>query len=339
MAWRPALLGTAAVLVVVAMASRLGSPGAVGALLARAPEALALVWAMPLAIAALDTECWRRVLLRLGVPVGFPGLLRIRLSAEAMVLGLPTGGVLAEAATPHLLRRGHGVPLGAGWASVAGRKWMQVLAQSLFLAAAAVLARRLDAGSPGGAALRLLPALAAVALFSVAWAFGRWIHRTSASGAAAPATPRLRWAPARWRRGIAAALAPLQGSGPLLARLLDGKRRPPLWTAGLAALGAWLMEALDALLILRLLGGGLGFAQVMPLEASVSLARSLALFTPAGLGVQELGYFAGLKAAGAVRAVELAAALALVKRTREAFWIAVGSVLLARQARSLPAAA
>ena len=63
----------------------------------------------------------------------------------------------------------------------------------------------------------------------------------------------------------------------------------------------------------------------------MGLLRSVAFFTPAGLGVQDLGYATAL--GGAPDAV---LAFTLLKRCKELFWVAVGYGLLALR-RSRPA--
>ena len=62
-------------------------------------------------------------------------------------------------------------------------------------------------------------------------------------------------------------------------------------------------------------------------EALVVLSRHLLPFLPGGLGVQELGYTALLAGVGCD--VERAASLVVLKRLREATWIAVGALALA----------
>ena len=78
----------------------------------------------------------------------------------------------------------------------------------------------------------------------------------------------------------------------------------------------------------KLLGIDLSFAAVLAFEPVVSFARSAAFFIPAGLGVQDAGYMALLRAAGIPDAINRAAAFVLLKRFKELFWIAVGWMLL-----------
>jgi Na+-transporting methylmalonyl-CoA/oxaloacetate decarboxylase gamma subunit len=116
-----------------------------------------------------------------------------------------------------------------------------------------------------------------------------------------------------------------------LARLSKDKR------AGAAAawrmLGLWLFEGLESYLILRLLGAPLGVIEVLSFDAALSVVRSSAMFTPAGIGVQDVGYLAMLEAYGVPDAASLGPAFVVLKRVKEAFWIAIGFAILAHPGR------
>jgi uncharacterized membrane protein YbhN (UPF0104 family) len=94
---------------------------------------------------------------------------------------------------------------------------------------------------------------------------------------------------------------------------------------------AWMARAAEPWVILRLAGAPLSYVDVLAAEALVGLVRSAAMVVPAGLGVQELGYSVFLRATGAPDPAALTAALALLRRVREAAWAAAGYVLLWKQ--------
>src|SRR6185369_11776706 len=94
---------------------------------------------------------------------------------------------------------------------------------------------------------------------------------------------------------------------------------------------AWLARVCEPFVILRLAGAPLSFVDVLAAEALVGVARSAMVVIPAGLGVQELGWAMFLRAAGAPDPAALTAALALLRRVREAFWAAAGYVLLMKR--------
>jgi hypothetical protein len=91
------------------------------------------------------------------------------------------------------------------------------------------------------------------------------------------------------------------------------------------------------------LGANLGFIDVVSFDAALSIVRSAAIFAPAGIGVQDVGYLAVLEAYGVTDASAIGPAFVVIKRTKEAFWIAIGYAALAltsrhRRAHAEPAA-
>jgi hypothetical protein len=62
------------------------------------------------------------------------------------------------------------------------------------------------------------------------------------------------------------------------------------------------------------------------MEAAVVFLRNLAFFVPAGLGVQDAGYFKFLAAFG-ISPVG-AGAFVILKRAKEALWVGVGYLVL-----------
>jgi hypothetical protein len=92
----------------------------------------------------------------------------------------------------------------------------------------------------------------------------------------------------------------------------------------------WLLEGVETYLILRLLGADLGLVEVMSFDAALSVVRSAAVFAPAGIGVQDLGYLAVLEAYGVPGASGIAPAFVVLKRMKEALFVAVGFIVIAR---------
>jgi hypothetical protein len=68
---------------------------------------------------------------------------------------------------------------------------------------------------------------------------------------------------------------------------------------------------------------------VLPADALLALARALAFWTPAGLGVQEGGYALFLGWAWGPETAAAAGAFVLLKRGKEAVWILIGLALRA----------
>ncbi|HSB61460.1 MAG TPA: hypothetical protein VLI67_07055, partial [Vicinamibacteria bacterium] len=73
----------------------------------------------------------------------------------------------------------------------------------------------------------------------------------------------------------------------------------------------------------------------MAFETALQLARALIVPIPGGLGVQDLGYVLCLRALEVRDAATVGAAFVLLKRGKEAFWMAVGFALLPARPRGL----
>jgi len=99
------------------------------------------------------------------------------------------------------------------------------------------------------------------------------------------------------------------------------------WSACVAFLGTWCFEALESALLLRLVGGEVSLASVFAFEAGLSMVRSVVVLAPSGLGVVDLGYATVLHALGVDAGS--AAAFVLMRRAKEAVWIAAGYATLA----------
>jgi uncharacterized membrane protein YbhN (UPF0104 family) len=103
-------------------------------------------------------------------------------------------------------------------------------------------------------------------------------------------------------------------------------RRPGGWAAVPAILfwAGWAWESVETYLILRALHVPLPFAEVLSFETLLTLVRSLAVFAPSGVGIQDAGYVAALKSFGVADAATVGVTFVLVKRLKELFWIVVG---------------
>jgi hypothetical protein len=300
----------------------------VGALVgARGPLLLLVLAPYALAIAA-DAAAWR---LLIGVAVPYARVYQIRLSCEAILLSLPFGAVAAEALKPGLLARRCAVPMSRAISSVAARKTLVMAAQALYLLGAVVLGfPSLRAGSRAILGIDGLPwlLLGAAAIFAFAslglqalLRRGALAGRLHAFLRALQIRPLTRWLERR-RASFTAVDGQLAAPAPLRTRAL----------ALVLLYAVWLIEAGELLLILRLAGVRLGYGEALAIEASASLIRSFAFFAPAGLGLQDLGYLVFLRAFGVAGALDAAAVVVLVKRSKEIFWILVGYALLARPA-------
>lgn len=289
----------------------------------------AVLWVLvPYGIASLfDGLGLRRVLTALGRGVEFVRLLSIRLSADALTVSAPGGAVLSEGVRIMLLQSRCDVPVPEGVGALAARKCLILRGHGLFLAAAAVVGwgylsqRSTDVlGVPG---LPVLLAGMAMAILVASVLMGKAL---GGGGTTARLGMLLERVPVRALRAwVERRRTAFSQTDTHLGRTLGPKAGRQ---ATLFYFLMWLAEASETYLLLRLLGFDVGLFEAFALEAVITVARAMAFFVPAGLGVQDAGYVAFLRGSGGGSALELAAAFALIKRARELFWVGVGFALL-----------
>jgi putative membrane protein len=101
------------------------------------------------------------------------------------------------------------------------------------------------------------------------------------------------------------------------ARAIDAVYDSPLRLALSASihLVGWLASALVTLIAVRLIGGKIDLVSVIAIDSLLSALRSVAIFVPAALGVQEAGYAMLMPLFGLP--AEIGLAVSLLKRARE----------------------
>ncbi len=281
-------------------------------------------------LAAIVTEAggWWLSFDRLGARPRFRSLVSVRVIGDALMLGLPSGSVVSETVQPWLLKRRCGVPTEHGIVATVARKFFVVLSHGLFLAGATILAwplleraSRSAIGRVGLPALLLLVSLTLVTvalLLLTATALGRLADRLRR------VLDRFvgRWMGAWLERNALR----FQRTDAALAGFF---RRPwGLWPSVLLYGLGWFVRSLETLLFLRLVGVDAPLTAAMVIETALILVRAMAVPVPAGLGVQDLGYVLSLRALGVSDPTTVGAAFVLLKRGKDAFWVAAGFLLL-----------
>ena len=265
---------------------------------------------------------------RLGPRPRFRSLVCVRVIGDALMLGLPSGSVVSETVQPWLLKRRCGVPTEHGIVATVARKFLVVLSHGLFLAAATVLAwpllERASRSAIGRVGLPVLLLLASLALVTVALL----LLTATALGQVAD----------RLRRGLDRFVGRWMGAwlerNALRFQRTDAAlagffRRPwGLWPSVLLHVLGWFIRSLETLLFLRLVGVDAPLAAAMVIETALILVRAMAVPVPAGLGLQDLGYVLSLRALGVADPTTVGAAFVLLKRGKDAFWVAAGFLLL-----------
>lgn len=256
-------------------------------------------------------------------------LLAARLLAESASQCVPSAGLAGEAAALWKISGPRGRPIAAVMGTLLLRRILMALGHGLALGLAALVtsAGLSSRTSPGQG---FVLTLASVALLTLA-AGGLSLAKAGPASRLPVALSRLPL-PDSFRARLAEQVSRFSETDRRLARFFTepgGRRIVP---ATLFLL-VFLAESAETWLILTLLGSSLSFADVLSFEALLSLARALAFFVPAGLGVQDAGYLGALSLAGVPHAASVGAAFVVVKRGKEALWTAVGLVVFVAAGR------
>jgi glycosyltransferase 2 family protein len=298
------------------------------ALIGSIGPALPLLLVPNLIMICAESLGWRIAFDRMGRRLPFVGILKVRLAADAFAMGLPSGALIGESLQPYLLKRRCELPFEEGAVGVLARKFFIILSHGLFLSLAVVVAygplQRVSTRAIGRPGLPWLLLATSVVLAAGATALAALLVHGRVAQRSQSLIERigLSW------------LRPWLERNALKFREADA-RLAVFFSSGLALLAPlplflafWLLKSLESALFLWLLGASLPFPSVMAFETALQLARSLIVFVPGGLGVQDLGYVLCLRALGVPDAVTIGAAFVLLKRGKEAFWMAVGFALM-----------
>jgi glycosyltransferase 2 family protein len=278
----------------------------------------------------LHVEAFRRILGLLGRPVPLSRLLPVVLSTEALMMSVPAGVAVSGTLNPYLLLRRCGVPIPDGLASLGAKKALVVLSNALYAALALAVGfgalRRVSTPLLGFRGLEWIVAASALALFTSALLLSKAFVSGQLAGRSHGLLSRLPF-PAlhRWLDARKAGFLETDRRFAVLFR----ERRASLLAGVALLLGMWLAEAVETLVILRLLHVALGFPEVLSLEVVVVMLRSLAFLVPGALGVLDAGYVAFLLALGVPEAATVGVVFVLIKRMKELVFIAVGYLALA----------
>ena len=275
---------------------------------------------------SLDSRAWRVLLDALGRRVSWLRLICIRLSTEAVLMSVPAGGIVGETLKPYLLAKTDRVPAAETVASIGVKKCLLVFAEATYLTIALVAGYALVTGHSdeivGGPELPWLMGAAIVFLLLIAGGLTVLFTMGSVSGRTHRLLVRLPWPRVRhWLEDRHAKFAHADSCFVAL-----GRARTHLVRAYGCLLLAWFSESCETWLLLHLLGLDVGFVEAFTMEAAVVFLRNLAFFVPAGLGVQDAGYFKFLGAFG-INPVG-AGAFVILKRAKEALWVGVGYLVL-----------
>ncbi|MEW6387506.1 MAG: lysylphosphatidylglycerol synthase domain-containing protein [Thermodesulfobacteriota bacterium] len=267
----------------------------------------------------LDTLSWDFLLLTRTARPSLSRLFFLRLGGESLNQLTPTASIGGEAFKASRLQA-RGVPWEEATASVVIHKGILVLSLVLYIFLGLALTPFL---LPGAASRLGLLSLAALGLGAVGLIFVL-LQRQGPCLLGLRWLEKLGWCPA----GLKEKEAELNN---LDLKMADFYRHHP--GRGLMAFIlfflSWLLHGVEVYLIFWLLGHPLSWGLAISLDALAMLFTALGFFIPAAVGVQDGGNI--LLALGFHLGAALGAAFSILRRLREAFWLTLGLVVVARE--------
>lgn len=275
----------------------------------------ATAWAI-----ALDVPPSARVLGR---------LIQARLGIEAVSLTVPGSILVADGLAPMILGRAANLPVSAAVAGVAIKKWGIILGHVAVLWLAAVVGSSYfeRVAERGGVSFAPVPTLlisGAVALGMAAWLWVVLSH-----GAVERLRRLLGRTPFGWMRSLMARAAEGAARADTHAHAFFGGPRTRVWTLVAVSTLVWLAESLEVYVLFRILGANPSPADVLAMEALLTVVRSLAFFSPGGLGAQEFAYLTLIPPLLGVEGAALASGFVVLRRLRDVVTIGLGYLSLA----------
>jgi hypothetical protein len=320
-----------ALLAALVLLARVAAQADLSALPSVASAGLWLILVPYLVCLSLDALGWQRLLAQTGYEVGFGRLLMARLSSEGVGQSVPSGTVLADGLSLHLLTtRGHVSP-SAGVSSLLARRLFISATHGGLLATGSAVAWLQPGSGPAVAAMHAVGFAAGMTLvvlsvlLPLACTRGSLGRRAHGLLLAIPFVRVRSWLGLNEHHFLQV--------DQHLARSFAMPAGELVRTAAMF-LVARLAEVFETVLILNLLGVRVALVEAICFENLLSLVRALAFFLPGGLGVQDVGYVAVLHGLGVAQATSVGAAFVLLKRIKEIVYIAAGYLLLPLSGRS-----
>ena len=262
-------------------------------------------------VALFDTFGWRYAFLSGAVPFG--PLAASRLAGEAFNMATPTAAVGGEAVKAWLLR-GH-APLDATLASVIVAKTTITLGQGLYFLLGVVVAWR--TGLTGSALLHGM--LWLLGIEAVALGLFVLVQTRGMLGWTLRLVERLGVRPPRGQ----ATLGRVDDALGQFYRTAPGRLGLSIGFHFIA----WLMGSVETWLILKFLGSEVSLATATVIEAFGTAVKVATFLVPASLGVLEGGFLATFATLGLSSTTAIS--FSLVRRLREAVWVAIGLIAFA----------
>lgn len=308
-----------------------------GLFAARGPSLL-LVLLPYVGMVILDSFGWQTLLGLVGHHVGFAALLRIRLLSDAVLVSAPAGTFVSEAIKPLALKRAADVPPATTVATLTARLWSVTVIHLLQLVAGAAFGWQVFAavnGASAGWPLGTLSVGVAVLMLGTLTIseyalIARGDLAVKLLGALSRVLPQ---SVSLWLESKRQGFLETDAAFREMVRQKGGALRALVFFGGVG-----LLEATELWLVAHLAGVPIGLGAAAAVESMALFLRAIVFFAPAGLGFQDAGYVGFLTALYGPDAAPAAAALVLLKRSRELIWGAIGFTVHLASRKSSPAA-
>jgi putative membrane protein len=266
-----------------------------------------------------DALGWRMTLGEKAREIGFLQLFLSRMAGEAINYITPSAYLGGEPVKAYLLQK-HGIPLVDGLASVVTAKTVMVISQILFVLLGIGLAftgQHNDDGLFYAAAL-------VVTLVSLAAAFLVFVQHRGMFAGILWLLEALR-IPAGFLKRREEKLKDLDAT--ILA--FYGRHRSYFLLALFFFFLGWLSGSFEIYLLMYFLDLPVSLPTAISLEAMATVIRAAVFFIPSGLGAQEGGNILLFTSFGFSPVIAMT--FSVIRRMREAIWITIGLLYLAKQ--------
>jgi len=270
-----------------------------------------------LSVFALDAAAWQLSFGKHGTPgVSWWALFKIRWAGESVNYVVPTAYVGGEAVKVYLLHKRGIDPKVSAAASVVSKS-AQTLGMVIFIAIGALFSLRyIPEGSWARQAMAIICALTFVAIGVLFLLQKRGMFTTLLKA--------LRMAGIRIRK-LEEQEEHLRHMDERTLSFYRDEKGAFFWTTFVFLLG-WFCDALEIWLVCWLFGLPLDFTQAFALEAFISVAKGVGMFSPGSIGVQEGGIIFLFKLFAL--AAPVGVAYAIIRRVREVIYGIVGWLLI-----------
>lgn len=266
---------------------------------------------------ALDALAWKLSFGKHGTPgVGWPAILKIRWAGEAFNYVVPSACVGGEAVKVYLLHK-RGIDPSVGAAAAVVSKSAQTLSMAIFIALGALFSLGYIPEESGARkAMAVICALTLAAVVVLFWLQSRGMFTMTLKA--------LRLAGIRIKK-LEEQEEHLRRMDERTLSFYRDEKGAFFWTTFVFLLG-WLCDALEVWLVCWLFGLPLDYTQALAVEAFISVAKVLGMFSPGSIGVQEGGIIFLFKLFALPAPIGVA--YAIIRRVRELIYGMVGWLLI-----------